>query len=205
MEDREVREARALIDSWEFLKDFNSVGIDIDGVLADFVSCYLGELNERFGYEYEPGSVVNWDFVKALGIPGEVNESIWNSPGLLARMAEAPVYETGRELVELLALTGKRIHYVTARGQTGIDSPSKRVLERLTEDWLMTNDMPLGSVSYWRDKREVAQHWAIKAFVEDSPRNAMQLAEFGVPVLLVDWPYNREIDHEMIRRVEGWS
>lgn len=205
MEDREVREARALIDSWEFLKDFNSVGIDIDGVLADFVSCYLGELNERFGYEYEPGSVVNWDFVKALGIPGEVNEGIWNSPGLLARMAEAPVYEVGRELVELLALTGKRIHYVTARGHTPIDEPSRHALERLTESWLINNDLPMGSVSFWHNKPEVAQYWGLKAFVEDSGRNALQLANSGTAVLLVDWPYNQEVEHEMIRRVEGWS
>lgn len=204
MEQAEVNRAKVLLESWEFLKDYNSIGLDIDGVLADFTACYLGELNEKWGYEFTKEDVTDWSMVTSLGIPRALDESIWNSHGLLERMAQAPVHESGRELAELLSLTGKRIHYVTARGMSGVDGGARQKLHRLTEEWLALNDFPLGSVSFWENKAEVARHWSIKAFVEDSPRNALQLAGSGVAVLLVDKPYNQGVEHELIHRVEGW-
>ena len=41
-------------------------------------------------------------------------------------------------------------------------------------------------------------------FIEDNPSNAMQLANEGMKVLLIDTNYNKEIEHENIVRVNNW-
>ena len=42
------------------------------------------------------------------------------------------------------------------------------------------------------------------SYLEDNPSNAMQLANEGMKVLLIDTNYNKEIEHENIVRVNNW-
>lgn len=190
--------------AWDVLKLHRKIGIDIDGVLMDFVKVWTDELNSRFKGGYRAEDVTDWEFEKSLGLSRQMTQMIWNSRGLLERMKKAEPYSLGKELCNLLSLTGKELHYVTSRGMSGVDSQSKQALARLTNEWLADNDFPFGSVSFWGDKAEVAEHWGLTAFVEDSPSNALQLAERGLGVVLIDQPYNRGVGHELIHRVEDW-
>ena len=53
-------------------------------------------------------------------------------------------------------------------------------------------------------KIQKAKELECHIFIEDNPSNAMQLANEGMKVLLIDTNYNKEIDHENIVRVNNW-
>jgi uncharacterized HAD superfamily protein len=53
-------------------------------------------------------------------------------------------------------------------------------------------------------KGAVARALAIDFFVEDHASFAKEVIDVGIPVLLIDRPYNRELHHPLIHRVADW-
>ena len=58
--------------------------------------------------------------------------------------------------------------------------------------------------SITRENVQKAKELECHIFIEDNPSNAMQLANEGMKVLLIDTNYNKEIEHENIVRVNNW-
>ncbi|MGL5642436.1 MAG: hypothetical protein ACRDDM_09205, partial [Paraclostridium sp.] len=50
-----------------------------------------------------------------------------------------------------------------------------------------------------------ARELGCNIFIEDNPSNAIQLAEEGLTVLLIDNNYNKDIENENIIRVSNWN
>ena len=79
-------------------------------------------------------------------------------------------------------------------------------LTDITKNWLNENGFEeidvylLGSDYKIQKAKELECH----IFIEDNPSNAMQLANEGMKVLLIDTNYNKEIEHENIVRVNNW-
>jgi uncharacterized HAD superfamily protein len=53
-------------------------------------------------------------------------------------------------------------------------------------------------------KVEQAKELKIDVFVEDSGSNALELAENGIKVFLLNTNYNQNVQHENITRVNDW-
>jgi len=61
---------------------------------------------------------------------------------------------------------------------------------------------PQGSAAY---KTRLALELRLEVFCEDDDLISHSLAEAGVRVLLFDHPWNREVEHPRVTRVNGWS
>ena len=59
-----------------------------------------------------------------------------------------------------------------------------------------------GSAEY---KSRLAEELGLDVFCEDDVVIAKTLAAAGIRVLLFDHPWNRDVSHERITRVVGWS
>ena len=59
-----------------------------------------------------------------------------------------------------------------------------------------------GSAQY---KVRLAQELGIDVFCEDDTLISKALAAADIRVLLFDHPWNRDVQHELITRVAGWS
>lgn len=79
-----------------------------------------------------------------------------------------------------------------------------------TVQWLAKHNMAYDLLLFSRNKVEaiydhVQPAWPLAA-VEDHPKNAEAYADAGVPVLLFDQPYNRQVSaSKLITRVASWS
>lgn len=76
--------------------------------------------------------------------------------------------------------------------------------------WLEKHDVPHDLLVFNKDKAEAIYEdifpAAPKYMLEDRHKHAVEVAKYGIPVLLLDWPYNAEVeDTNMITRVNDWA
>ena len=109
---------------------------------------------------------------------------------------EAKVVDDAKNIIDELK-KNHNLYFVTARDAKLTD---------ITKNWLNENGFEeidvylLGSDYKIQKAKELECH----IFIEDNPSNAMQLANEGMKVLLIDTNYNKEIEHENIVRVNNW-
>lgn len=193
------------------------LGIDIDDVVAECAVPYLRRFAAEYGVELpaEPGWQVLND---RTGVPQEEIDRfrmrIYESDffGSLEPYADCPV------VLEQLVQAGHELYFVTARAE------KRRVV---TETWLREKGIldhakavhlkPTGDFdparprgrydpdSSARYKVRLAEELELEAFCEDDRVISVALAEAGIRVFLFDHPWNRDIAHERIERVSGWS
>lgn len=62
------------------------------------------------------------------------------------------------------------------------------------------------SIKHLNSKGEYAKDLGIKIFIEDSLKNSLDIASYGISVILLDKPWNQEENlPENIHRVKNWS
>lgn len=110
---------------------------------------------------------------------------------------EAELVENVKETLEELKINNN-LYFVTARSE---------ILTDITKEWLIEKgihniDVHLLGSDY---KIEKAKELNCNLFLEDNPDNAIQIANAGIDVILMDANYNKEINHERITRVKNWN
>ena len=172
------------------------IGVDIDGVVADTFPLILRELNQYFGKQIRSEEFKDYDVRKVYGIDeGQFKEFIRNREQLLIK--EPWPVEGAAEHLKLMALRNK-IYLITAR---------REQLRGATESWLKSWGLCyeglvlVGSHA----KGDTCAALGLHIFVEDNPQNARQLAKCGIPVLLLDQPYNRGPMPPTVIRVYSWA
>jgi uncharacterized HAD superfamily protein len=53
-------------------------------------------------------------------------------------------------------------------------------------------------------KAELCQNKGMHVLIEDAPVHALDVAKLGIPVLLYDRPWNKDLAHDHITRVRNW-
>ena len=172
-----------------------NICIDIDGTITDpyhFLP-YLNEINNK-KITNEECNTINWETLYGIDMDimlKEFHEKYMHS------YDEAVVIDEAREIINLLK-ESHNLCFVTARSSH---------LEDITKNWLVKNNLSeidvylLGSDYKITKAKELECH----IFIEDNPSNAMQLADEGMHVLLIDTNYNKDITHERIKRVTNWK
>ncbi len=166
------------------------IGIDLDGVVVDSIGKWIEVMNRGLGTNYRPGDLPDTHSTPERAAYCNRHEvEMLIAPGPMAGAAEA---------LAALRAKGHELIVITAR------SPR---LRGLTEAWLDSYGMQVDRLHFLEGagKIPVARAEGVDLIVEDTPRNALALAEAGIPVLLFAAPYNREVRHPLIRRCEGWG
>lgn len=172
-----------------------NICIDIDGTITSpyhFLS-YLNELYNKNITE-EECNTNNWEHLYGIKIDillDEFHEKYMHS------YKEANIVDNAKDIIINLKQS-HNLYFVTARDEKLTD---------ITKSWLNENGLNdievylLGS-DY---KIEKAKELECHIFIEDNPSNALQLANEGMKVLLIDTNYNKEVEHENIVRVNNWT
>lgn len=175
----------------------SGIMVDIDGTLTgnDFVNVYarflglqpLADLREQ---------VTSYDLDMLFGATPEQANSFWGEPYIEACRFEIPQHLS----VDVLRKIRQHcipIHYVTAR---------RMDTREVTYHWLMTKGYPAGKVVFEQhNKVDYVRETGLGLVIEDSAYQALTIAEAGIPVILIDWAYNRHVSHPLIYRVWGWD
>lgn len=168
------------------------IGIDVDGVLANFNESYIELIKKETGIALpKPDATYpdQWHYERAGGVTREQENRIWEEIkstqfwGTLQPMAGA--LDALRRL-NALRFTGVQSYFITSR--------PGRMAKFYTEMWLKFHGMDMPTVVIADDKGSVAKGIVLDVFVDDKPENIQDVAATTARtrVYLIDQPYNRE-------------
>ncbi|BAF60776.1 MAG: hypothetical protein HPY89_12575 [Pelotomaculum sp.] len=172
------------------------IGVDIDGVLADSLPLWVGELNRFFNKNRRVEEIHLFDICKTYGITErELNEFL-RRKGRYLMTGPPPVAGAPYYLKKIKQ--HHEIFIITARdGQ----------FRRETGEWLEKHGLPydelilLGS----HEKREACLESGLNVLVEDTLEISIKVSSAGVPVLLLDAPYNQGALPGLVYRKRSWE
>lgn len=196
------------------------IGVDLDDVIAVCAVPYLRKFAQEYKVELPDEKEIGWHLLREMDDRVSAAERdrfrIKLYDGTF--FSELEIYEDCPIVLERLVQKGHEIFFITARAErrrmiTETWLREKRILDYAKAVHLKPHgefrpDYPRGrydaegSAQY---KTRLAQELRIDVFCEDDTLIAETLAEAGLRVLLFDHPWNREVAHERITRVNGWA
>lgn len=168
------------------------IGFDIDGVLADFVSALLQRYEEKTGRHFNNEDVTEYWLWKAMGVS---EEDLWEiNNEMMTSGHPFSVYEDGRAAWNTAKREVAIPHIITSR-DTRYRAPTAR--------WLVSNAFfPATLFMGADDKGKACRGLGVTHFIEDSPDNAVALADAGIRVCLVPRPWTAQFEDTELIRVE---
>lgn len=169
--------------------------VDIDGTVTE-PYFWLKYANQHFNTEITPEDITSYAIEEILGIEEEAFYEFYKEYGPRLH-GEAKIRSGVRETLEHLYVDHD-IHFITARALE---------MHPVSLEWLQRHNLPLDSLTLLgsHDKVGKATELSCDIFVEDRYENAVQLADAGFLVLLIDCAYNQGVLPQNIIRVKDWS
>lgn len=169
------------------------IGIDIDGVLADFTKSFNALVRAEFGIEL-PYPAPTWQWHREGGVTKQQDNQLWNiikTTHFWATLVPLPGAIEVIQRLDQLSHDGHDVYFITSR-------PGK-LAKFHTEWWLKSYGMNFPTVLVTSDKGPVVQGLGLNIFIDDKPENnaeviaAVAQASSGkLPsVYLLDAPYNQ--------------
>lgn len=175
------------------MKNLN-ICIDIDGTITSPYH-YLPYLNDIYNKNLteEDFTTVYWAELYGDTLEGMLDKLHSKH---INSYSKIEIIEGVKEVIAEL-YKENNLFFVTAR------NPS---LQQITKDWLekqQLSQIPLYLLG--TDKKlDKAKQLKCNVFIEDNPNNALNLANGGITVILIDCNYNKDIYHRNIIRVSSW-
>lgn len=169
------------------------IAIDIDGTITR-ADAFIPYINEAFQTDFTGDDITSYDFAKALGVDVSVvfdrtDDEMYRS---------LPVRSFAAKVIQALG-RDRDVHIVTARPQRWASA---------TQDWLTQHNIPIGQLSLHgsdKVKKKFLLDLQPNVVIEDNPGIALfSVQELGVPVILLDTPYNQECTLSGVHRVNDW-
>lgn len=173
------------------------IGVDIDGVVADFVSAYSELINKTAGLNLQPQSdtyPTEWYYERAAGLTKKDENTVWNhirTTGFWGTLHALPGAVDA--LTRLWKLEREHdIYFITSR-------PGTRA-KWLTQQWLSWHGFANATVLLANDKGSIAKGLELDVMIEDKPENLEAVLLNGnrgkTQGYMIDRPYNRKWQKE---------
>lgn len=170
------------------------IAIDIDGTITR-ADAFIPFINDFFKMNFTGKDITSYDFSGALGV--DVSDLFNQTDDTMYRSLAARQYAPA--IIQDLHTTSD-VHLVTAR--------PKRWAEA-TRYWLNQHNIPVKQLSFHggdEPKKQFLSRLQPHVVIEDNPGIALfAVEELGVPVILLDAPYNQSCLHPSIHRVTNWK
>lgn len=170
------------------------IGIDIDGVIADFVGSFLPRLQKYCKCKVK--NIVNFNFWENLNIDKIEFDKIWEKEVIETNFySDLKLVKGSLEALKILKKDNKLI----------LISSREKQLARDTFNWLKHYGIPFSRLELVEKdkKKKVAKMVKCDLVIEDNLDIARMVEARGVPVLLFDYPWNK-IGRD-VRWVKNWK
>ncbi len=183
-----------------------TIGVDLDDVLLNFNDSFLRFHNENYGTNFERKDVTQFEVEKLWSITAlELQERFQKFYGSDQHKNAEPV-EGAIDAIEELAKNNKLV----------IITSSPQSVEKSVREWLKNHfkdkfeDIHFTKKSTFdhdkrRNKGEMCQELGIDVFIDDHPDNAESISACGIPVYLIDTPWNQYEAGPLVKRVYSWK
>lgn len=182
-----------------------TIGIDMDDVLIDFNESLFRYHNEKFGTNYKREDATTYKVEDLWGYTVEKTRELLNDFYYSDHHNEALPVEGAIEAIEHLSKNNS-LHIVTARPSL-IKSETHVWIDKHFKDSFKDIHFTCKDI-FDQDKRmksDICKELGIELFIEDSLENAMSIAGIGIPVFLIDTPWNQGELHPLVTRVKTWK
>ncbi|WP_333638504.1 5' nucleotidase, NT5C type [Tissierella praeacuta] len=175
------------------MKELN-LCIDIDGTITE-AYYWLPRVNDYFNTKITPKDVTVYEIHEVLGVDRTAYELFYALYGEALHL-ESKIRKGVKKVLDNL-YKKHGIHFVTAREER---------MKAVTYMWLSHHKIPMDSLTLLGSHNKVgtAKDLNCDIFIEDRYENAIQLAEAGFEVLLIDCNYNRRSLPSKVTRVTNW-
>lgn len=173
-----------------------NICIDIDGTITSPYH-FIPYLNEIYNKNIKEEECVTYNWEQLYG---DTMDEILNKfhSSCMHSYEEAEIVEYAKDVIEKWLANSHNLYFVTARDKS---------LTEITTKWL--NDKGFSDIDVHllgsHDKIAKAKELECNVFIEDNPSNAMQLANEGMKILLINTNYNQGVEHDNITRVDTWK
>lgn len=172
------------------------IGVDIDGVLADSLPLWVTELNNYFKQNKSLQEMQLQYVCRTYGITGEEFHGFLLDRGKFLMTSPAP-----------LAGASYYLNQIKEEHDIFIVSARDEKFGRETRDWLYKNSLPYDEILLLgsHDKREACLTNGLNVLIEDTLKISVEVSAVGVPVLLMDAPYNQGTLPGLVYRTHSWQ
>lgn len=179
------------------------VGIDIDGVCADFSKPFTKYLGEKFGRTISHEEIYDYSWWKCFaGMTEDVFWHYFHEFGKEGHYRHFPLHKDAKQNLPYI-LNKFDYHFITSRPDYVYDD---------TIAWLHKHFGPIrdDKITFCRgaEKSKSAIEHGIDIFIEDAPHHAEDIMRnTDIPLYLMDAPYNKDIqyDNGKMTRVYSWE
>lgn len=187
------------------------VGCDADGILTNLSEHNLREGKRVFQREpIKPSEYSLEDVFDVSDIPKPI--LYLKAFQIFAKYCN---HEKPREYVsEVFHELGKEdflFHSITARKFATLRNPLGEMSRNWFQNWLKKFDIPFSSIHYCseengeKEKFLACKKLNVDVMIDDKPEIALYIASRGIPVIMVDAPYNLDVTHENIYHASDWK
>jgi uncharacterized HAD superfamily protein len=180
--------------------DGKIVGVDIDGVLADYPRSFVEFVNEQLGTTHDYRTITNYNIAENLGLSTEECARMKHLYRDSGQKRFIPVIEGARQFLDQLKYAGYTVVLLTSRP---IDK-YKRIFAD-TQSWLAENKLHYDAILFDESKGERLLNEfgrdKVEFFVDDYAPFASGIGEAGFRCYLINRPYNQVDTHYNVRRV----
>jgi len=180
----------------------SSLAFDIDGCITDTMGLLLPTLKEKYGVNIPYESATKFKLEELDWVDLHWTEILDTFYECMTERSECLMPQDGAlEFIEKYSHDGNKLLFITAREDR---------LHKATYEWFERNvpnlKYEIKFVGVDDSKYEHIIDNNIRTFVEDRADTALKLAEKGINIILLDYPWNREeeYEHPNITRVNSW-
>jgi uncharacterized HAD superfamily protein len=180
------------------------IGIDIDEVIVEFLEGYIQHYNSKNSSSFALKDFHSYQFWEVLPISKEeairIAEEFFESE----LFDNISFVKNAKENLKGL-IKKNNIFFITARPTSWRNKTQKFFENHLPNEkyeLIFSSDFHSGSGS---KKSDVCLSFEIPIIIEDNKHYALDCAEKGIKVLLLDKPWNKGITHKNIIRVFSWG
>lgn len=187
------------------------IGCDIDGILTDYSAHNIREGAKVFRRApVNPAGYGPYDIFDVSDIPKPILYA--KAFGAYYRYCRRePPRPDAPEVLRNLVKHGNIFYAVTAREFTTHRGLLGSAARKWCNEWLKLHRIPFRQVFFCSEKRgpqeklSVCRRLGVELMIEDKPENALCIAEHGIPVIMIDAPYNLQTVHDRIFHVPDWK
>ena len=168
------------------------IGVDLDGVVSDFVSTFIGVVNEKYSVKLKQNQIYVHDLFLVLGVTK--NEALSLIYETLSR--DINVIEGAREA--LVKLKEKHeIVIITARPEGTY---------KTTQEWLEQNKIPYDTLLYIKEGEKNQTEIELDVFVDDHLGEIIEFYGKARKLIIFDHPWNKSLNVlRLFERARNWK
>lgn len=173
------------------------LGIDLDGVVVDFVNGFFAISNKMFNTDYKEQT--NWDFEQ---YSREQVDAVWKEIKATRNFWRGLQPEKGTISLAYMPPKGIEYVFITSRIPTKGDSPRVQSCNWLNAYFMIEHPFVI-VVDNPSEKIPLCRNLGIEVFIDDKPSTVLQMHNAGIRTYLRLQPYNRQIYPAGVIQVEN--